>query len=75
MKESKRRFFEGEKDITHETPLRSRASERARERVRKKERKKERGRGEKRREDDEAREGIAFPKEKAAFFNKETVRV
>ena len=55
----------------------AREREREKERERKKEREieKERGRGEKRREDDEFGEGIAFPKEKAVFFKKETVRV
>ena len=64
-------------DIIYETHLCSRASERERKRERKKEREeeKERGRGQKRREDDEFGEGIAFPKEKAVFFKKETVRV
>ena len=64
-------------DIIYETHLCSRASEREKEREeeRKRRRKKERGRGQKRREDDEFGEGIAFPKEKAVFFKKETVRV
>ena len=76
------RVFEGKEkkevfDIIYETHLCSRASERERKRERKKEREeeKERGRGQKRREDDEFGEGIAFPKEKAVFFKKETVRV
>ena len=54
---------------------REREREKEREEERKRRRKKERGRGQKRREDDEFGEGIVFPKEKAVFFKKETVRV
>ena len=54
---------------------REREREKEREEERKRRRKKERGGGPKRGEDDEFGEGIAFPKEKAVFFKKETVRV
>ena len=75
-KEKKGGFWK-EKTTSFTRPIcaRARARERKRERKKEREREKERGRGEKRREDDEFGEGIAFPKEKAVFFKKETVRV